>query len=504
MQLESITRDRYQIVQVIEELYNEHTYLVEDKSASNEKCILKKFIPVSSSAAAAEATFHGALEQLKNLHHRQIERIKDFWSDNDQLFMVFSYHQGKSYQDRLQSNSPLSEADAIALLNSALPALSYLHNQQTFHGNIAPDNLIENNNGSVTLSNFQTIENIKAQIGIQPLEQRLGNKLRTLPIGHIAPGKDEDLYALAVTVIMLLTGKDVATLFNYQNRCWDWENYKLVSDRLTDVLDKMLASQPHERYPNAEAVLQALNSTSTPFVPPAPQPYSPPPAPQTYQQQPTYQQPPVAPVQPSYQPPAPSNTTQLQSNSIKTTGLKDWHKAILIGGGVGLIILLCIIFLKPIFFSEAEDVAPVAETVKPEETKPEPPPEPALSKQDAVNIVNKYLQAKSEILSPPFNKQLASTVLTGKALHDVVKPGGTIDWLIQNNGYYRYGTRKAEPLYHFWGDKNHGEIDVKIYEEYYYYQNNKLARSKKYSGDFHFKFRKENGAWKIYDKSSKK
>lgn len=126
-----------------------------------------------------------------------------------------------------------------------------------------------------------------------------------------------------------------------------------------------------------------------------------------------------------------------------------------------------------------------------------------ISKQEAVNLVNKYLQAKSDILSPPFDKQIASELLTGKALHDLVKSDGTIDWLINNNAYYRYGERRAEPLALFWSDSDRGELDLKIYEEIYFYRNNKLAKSNKYSGDFNFKFEKENGVWKIYDKSSK-
>lgn len=126
-----------------------------------------------------------------------------------------------------------------------------------------------------------------------------------------------------------------------------------------------------------------------------------------------------------------------------------------------------------------------------------------ISKQEAVNLIDRYLQAKSDILSPPFDRQIASELLTGKALHDIVKPEGTIDWLINNNAYYRYGERRAEPLALFWSNNDRGELDLKIYEEIYFYKNNKLAKSNKYSGDFNFKFQKENGVWKIYDKSSK-
>ena len=127
-----------------------------------------------------------------------------------------------------------------------------------------------------------------------------------------------------------------------------------------------------------------------------------------------------------------------------------------------------------------------------------------LSKQDAVELVTKYLQAKPEIFSPPFNRQLASEILTAKALHDVIKTDGSIDWLAQNNAYYRYGEMNVQPSSFFWSDNNEAEIDIRIYEEYYFYRNNKLAKSDKYSDEFNFKFSNNNGVWKIYDKSINK
>jgi serine/threonine protein kinase len=497
MQLESITRDRYQIKQVIEESYSEHIYLVEDRSASNEQCILKKFIPVNSAAAVVEATFQSALEQLKNLHHPQIERIKDYWSDNDQLFIVFSHHDGQSYQHRLQSNSPLSEIEAIALLNSVLPTISYLHNRQIFHGNIAPDNLIENQNNSLVLSNFQVIENIKGQLGIQPLEQRLSDKLRTLPLGYITPGKDEDLYTLAVTVIILLTGKDIATLFNYQNRSWNWENYKLVSDRLTDVLDKMLSSQPNERYSNAESILQALNSASTPIVSPAPQLYSPP----SFQQPPLYQQPQVPPAYSINQTPSLTNTYHSPASStISPFSLKDWHKAILIGGGIGLIILLGLIFIKPLIFSESEveeDTASVTETVKPD-SKPEAP-EPVFTEQQATDLINNWQDAKRQMFAPPFDRQLLEQFLTGKGYESNV---GSQSWLQDNNAHYTYGVQSVDSIEEFIVSGDRATLDAVITEERTFYVNDKVIHDSNTAFDtrlVRYNLKLDNGQWKIED-----
>lgn len=93
--------------------------------------------------------------------------------------------------------------------------------------------------------------------------------MREIPV-DIPSGVDEDLYALAVTVVMLLTGKDIQDLFNSQTQTWDWEKWKLVSDQLSEVLNRMLAVQPTNRFESANAVLQALNSSP---IPPPPPPY---------------------------------------------------------------------------------------------------------------------------------------------------------------------------------------------------------------------------------------
>ena len=122
-------------------------------------------------------------------------------------------------------------------------------------------------------------------MGVETSEIKLLDRIKQLPIGFIPPGASEDLYALAVTVIMLLTGKDIDVLFNSQTQTWDWENWKLVSDQLASVLNQMLAVQAMNRFESAEAVLQALSS-STPFIP-VPLPPPPKETP-TYIQQPTW------------------------------------------------------------------------------------------------------------------------------------------------------------------------------------------------------------------------
>jgi serine/threonine-protein kinase len=87
------------------------------------------------------------------------------------------------------------------------------------------------------------------KVGYAPHEQ--------IRMGHCSPSSD--LYALGVTAIVLLTGKAPQELLDRYSLEWLWQQYKPVSSGLTQILNKMLADRPRERYQSALEVLSALD-----------------------------------------------------------------------------------------------------------------------------------------------------------------------------------------------------------------------------------------------------
>ncbi|MEA5580397.1 ARC6/PARC6 family protein [Nodularia harveyana UHCC-0300] len=126
----------------------------------------------------------------------------------------------------------------------------------------------------------------------------------------------------------------------------------------------------------------------------------------------------------------------------------------------------------------------------------------SLSKLEAVNVINRYLIAKQRIFGPEFDRELAATVATGKVYKDIVRPGGRIDSLRQDNAYWKYGFQKAEPLAYFSHNGNYAEINVKISEELFYYENDRLKENKTNIQDYIFILKLEDGTWKIADRKS--
>jgi len=68
-----------------------------------------------------------------------------------------------------------------------------------------------------------------------------------------------DLYSLAATAVVLLTGKQPDKLYNSHLGQWDWNKIE-ASSQLKKVLKKMLADRPCDRYQSAEQVHQALEN----------------------------------------------------------------------------------------------------------------------------------------------------------------------------------------------------------------------------------------------------
>jgi serine/threonine protein kinase len=76
---------------------------------------------------------------------------------------------------------------------------------------------------------------------------------------------NSDLYSLAVTALVLLTGRAPKDLLKDGQVNWAWRNWVNISDGLAEVLGKMLSYQPVDRYQSSVEVFQALQSLSIPL-----------------------------------------------------------------------------------------------------------------------------------------------------------------------------------------------------------------------------------------------
>ena len=273
-----ILETRYRIVSQLGQGGFGRTYLAEDLHRFNERCVLKEFAPQvqgDRQLQKAKELFEREAGALYKLYHPQLPKFREFFEAKLEgevgcLFLAQDYIEGQTYCQLLKSRGRLSEAEVTTILYQLLPVLSYIHSQGVIHRDISPDNLILRRSDQMpVLIDFGGVKQVEVTVvskftNLGKILTRLGKKgyapEEQWRQGQVFPSSD--LYALAVTALVLLTGKEPQELYDSYKGIWLQREIS-VSSQLETVLQKMLVSKSSARYQSAEEVLQALQSPST-------------------------------------------------------------------------------------------------------------------------------------------------------------------------------------------------------------------------------------------------
>ncbi|PHJ58619.1 serine/threonine protein kinase [Nostoc linckia z18] len=270
--------NRYQIIRQLGQGGFGRTYLAEDKK-SHQTCVLKEFAPQvqeKQDLQKAKELFEREADVLKKLQHSQIPRfhssIQVKIGTKDFFFLVQDYVDGENFDQLLEQRraqgKAFSEQEVITLLQQILPVLTYIHSRDVVHRDISPDNLILRRSDNLpVLIDFGGVKQLPASQGFWRT-QLVGNntllgKKGYAPEEQLRQGKvflSSDLYSLAVTALVLLTGQEPQKLYDSYQGLWYWGKQIQVSPKLESVLKKMLAYKPSDRYQRAEQILKDLPS----------------------------------------------------------------------------------------------------------------------------------------------------------------------------------------------------------------------------------------------------
>jgi serine/threonine protein kinase len=268
--------DRYRIENLLGQGGFGRTYLVSDRERFEALCVLKEFLPARSEENIVKKSlelFQREAKVLQKLDHPQIPQFLDWFEDRGRICIVQEYIEGKNYwqilRERLSLGQVFSEAEILQWLKDLLPVLDYLHKCYVIHRDIAPDNimlcwqsgkpiLIDLGivKEAVTQSYYSHMSNARTLGSVSLVGKRGYSPPEQMLMGQCYP--NSDLYSLAVTALVLLTGRSPTELFDSHSMEWQWHNYVELSDELENILRKMLAEKPKERYQSAKEVLAVL------------------------------------------------------------------------------------------------------------------------------------------------------------------------------------------------------------------------------------------------------
>lgn len=271
-----VLQNRYRLLNLLGQGGFGRTYLAEDLGRFNERCALKEFIPSQSGNYVLEKSkelFQREAATLYQIQHPQIPQFRATFEENQRLFLVQDYVEGKTYRailnDRIVQGLSFSEAEALQLLRQLLPVLAHIHARGIIHRDIAPDNIMLRQSDFLpVLIDFGVVKEIatRLQTATSPQSTTVG-KLGYAPSEQMQTGRaypSSDLYALAVTVVVLLTGREPQDLYDDMSLTWHWQRYANVHPGLAQVLNKMLSYRPGDRYQSVAEVAQALQALTHP------------------------------------------------------------------------------------------------------------------------------------------------------------------------------------------------------------------------------------------------
>jgi serine/threonine-protein kinase len=254
------------------------TYLAQDLERFNETCVLKEFIPPQDSQEVSEKAkelFRREASVLYQIRHPQVPEFRATFESEGRLLLVQDYVEGKNYRnlllERLKLGQTFSENEIFALMQQLLPVLSYLHGHNIIHRDISPENLMLRSQDNLpVLIDFgvvqETTAKLNSQMGIPA--STVAGKAGYAPPEQLQSGNayaNSDLYALAVTSIVLLTGREPSELFDSINLAWNWQQFANVNPAFARVINQMLSYKPTNRYRSADEVSQAMQVAQASF-----------------------------------------------------------------------------------------------------------------------------------------------------------------------------------------------------------------------------------------------
>ncbi|RZL08163.1 MAG: DUF4384 domain-containing protein, partial [Rubrivivax sp.] len=268
-------------------------YLAWDHSLER-KVALKEYMPSSLAARGAglgvtvksarhQETFEAGRRSFVNeakllaqFDHPSMVKVYRFWEANGTAYMVMPFYEGTTLKDTLKEmGSPPDEAWLTALLAPVSEALEVLHNQQCYHRDIAPDNIILlKGSGKPLLLDFGAARRV---IGDMTQALTVILKAGYAPIEQYAevPGMNQgpwtDVYALAASVYYAIHGKTpppaVGRLVNDGYVPLVQSAAGRYSEQFLAAIDHALAVKPDERTQNMAQLRDELGVASG-YVPP--------------------------------------------------------------------------------------------------------------------------------------------------------------------------------------------------------------------------------------------
>jgi serine/threonine-protein kinase len=227
----------------------------------------------SSSSSQAVSGFLKDARSIAGLDHRNLIHVFDVDQADDRYYQVMEYVQGKNLYEAIKEDGPMAVETAADLIRQLADGLEHAHRSGLTHGGLRPSNIILDGQGTakiIDLGVAQLDDPVSAIHSDQDDSKILGiaDFLSPEQAAGESPKAASDIYSLGCVGYWLLAGKVPFGEGNFQERMQRHVTDEVPDVRkarsdvppgLAEIISRMMAKKPGERYPTARNVVAALD-----------------------------------------------------------------------------------------------------------------------------------------------------------------------------------------------------------------------------------------------------
>ncbi len=236
---------------------------------------LKVLDPYIAQNPAFLDRFYREARMGKLLHHPHLVRNLNFGKDQATSlhYLVLEYVEGISALELLERVQRIALGACLFLMRDIARGLEYLHQRQIIHRDVKPSNILIMPQGRAKLADLGLAKRTDDVSQLTGLTQGPGTPHYMPPEQALNPKKIDltcDLYALGATLYHLLTGDLPFVGANsveivYKKSLGEYTPLSTLLPQVPRVLDevvaRLMATLPAERYQSAAQVIEAFEAT---------------------------------------------------------------------------------------------------------------------------------------------------------------------------------------------------------------------------------------------------
>ncbi len=214
-------------------------------------------LKVASNPYAVQYLWREA-QTLLLMNHPNIIALQSYLykKDRKELYLIYEFMDYGDLKDHVFKKGALQEREALRILNNVVSGLSFLHSRGYIHCDIKPENIFGKkvlNNILWKLGDFGLMK-IRGSVSVIDVKGTVGYIAPEVFRGEIH--RASDIFSLGCLLFFMLTGRDPFETEDKKeklrrNKEAIYEPPEGVSDRVKDLLEKMLEKDYRKRFRTA-------------------------------------------------------------------------------------------------------------------------------------------------------------------------------------------------------------------------------------------------------------